>query len=317
MPPAADTTGDVDTPFLLHDGRSVTVRHIRPADAQLVVDLYARLSPEARRQRFFHSHRVGVEEGRRVASIEDHGGVALVTIAADGTMVADARCVRSSGAARPDDGSPVANFAITIRDDYQRAGLGKVLLDELVAAAASAGITTLVAEILGDNVGMRRLLSTRHFTIIDRDGFSMVQAVFTTDGRMPAWADDAPRPRVLIESRGWYGSMSEQHLRDAGYAVMVCPSAPEGGTCELIATGSCRLVDGADAIICSVCDDQDRQVLAAHQASSAHTPLFVMVGPDDPAPAEPAEALRRSATAEQLLDALDRHGVGGPVDLDR
>jgi RimJ/RimL family protein N-acetyltransferase len=306
--PLANGIGTLDEPFLLHDGRCVTVRHIRPADADLLMDFYARLSPEAGRQRFFHAHRVTADECQRMAAIEDNGGVALVALADEGTIVADARCVPDTNNGKPGD----AGFAIAIRDDHQRAGLGTLLVDDLVAAAASAGITTLVAEVLGDNVGMRRLLSKRHFIVAGRDGSSMVQAVFSTDGRVPGWGAETAHPRVLIEARGWYGSMQERYLRDAGYSVTSCPGPHEGGSCDLLATGSCQLVDRADAIICSVCDQEDQQVLAAHQASQADTPLFVTVGRDDPPPIARAEPLRRSGTAEELLDALDRDGIPRP-----
>jgi RimJ/RimL family protein N-acetyltransferase len=306
--PPADGIGTLDEPLLLHDGRLATVRHIRPADADLLTDFYTGLSPQARRQRFFHTHRVTADECQRMAAIEQDGSVALVALADDGTIVADARCVRDTSKGKAGE----AGFAIAIRDDYQQVGLGTLLFDDMVAAAASAGITTLMAEVLADNVGMRRLLSRRHFTVAGRDGSTMVQAVFRTDQGVPGWPDDQPHPRVLIEAPGWYGSMQERYLRDAGYSVTVCPGPHEGGSCDLLATGSCHLVDQADAIICSISDHEDQQVLAAHQASPADTPLFVTVGRHDPPPIARAEPLRRSGTAEELLGALDRHGISRP-----
>lgn len=316
MQSPGDAAGNLSTPFLLKDGRSVALRHIRPADADLLLDFYAGLSPEARRQRFFHIHRVTAEESRGMAAIEDDNGVAIAAVAGDGTIVADARCVTVRNSGNTGEDEPPACLAIAVRDDYQRVGLGTLLLDELVTAAASAGITTLVAEILGDNLGMRQLLSSRHFVVAGRDGSSMVQAIFRTDGRVPVWPDDTPSPRVLIETHSWYGSMQERYLRDAGYSVMVCPGPHQGRSCDLLATGSCELVEGADAIICSNGDDEDRNVLAAHQASPASIPLLVTVGSGDSPSLERAEAIWRSGSADELISVLDRHGIPRPVQGD-
>jgi GNAT superfamily N-acetyltransferase len=281
MQTSVGRTPHFEKPVALSDGRVVTLRHIRPVDAPLLLEFYAELSLEARRNRFFHTHRVTTEDCEHMAAVEGDGGVALVAVVEGAGIVADARCVRG----RPDDTTTAteqaADFAIAIRDDYQQAGLGTLLLDQLLLAAASAGITTLVAEILGSNIGMRRLLSKREFAIADRDGSSMVQAIFRSDGRIPAWAAESQHPRVLIEGPGWWGSTQERHLRDAGYSVMVCPGPAHTGHCELVETGSCQLADGADAIICSLHDNAGREVLAAHHAGTEHLPLFVTMGPQE------------------------------------
>jgi hypothetical protein len=41
----ADGTGNLDRTIALRGGGRVTLRHIRPADSDLLMDLYSRLSP--------------------------------------------------------------------------------------------------------------------------------------------------------------------------------------------------------------------------------------------------------------------------------
>jgi RimJ/RimL family protein N-acetyltransferase len=283
---------------LLDGDRRVTIRPVDPGDGAALMDFYARLSRESRRQRFFHLHQVTFDDCHKMAAIEDDGGAALVAVTDDGTVVADARCAR--------EGRSVADLGIIVSDDYQGFGLGKIMLDGLMAAAATAGITTIAAQVGGYNVPMRRLLSEHHFVIVDRDGSSMVEAVCRTDGSVPDWgADTNRRPRILIEDRGgWFGSLPERYLRDAGFAVAVCPGSPADGSCDLLASGTCRLAEGADAIICSASDEESREVLAAHEAAPDSTPLFVPVGPDERPSMYRAVAIKRSGTPDELLDIL-------------
>jgi RimJ/RimL family protein N-acetyltransferase len=291
---------------VLDGDRRVTIRPVDPGDSAALMDFYARLSPDSRRQRFFHVHEVTAEDCHKMASIEEGCGAALVAVTDDGSVVADARCARGP--------EPVADLGIVVSDDYQGCGLGKIMLDGLMAAAADAGITTIGAQVVGYNVPMRRLLSEHHFVIVDRDGSSMVEAVCRTDGGAPDWGLGTDRsPRVLIEDRGgWFGTLSERHLREAGFAVAVCPGSPADGSCDLLESGSCRLVDGADAIICSASDEESREVLAAHEAAPAAIPLFVPVGPEERPPTRRAVAIKRLGTPDELLEVLESHGLRSP-----
>jgi acetyltransferase len=54
-----------------------------------------------------------------------------------------------------------AEFAVTVIDEYQNRGLGKLLLDMLIRAARDNGIMTLVGYVLEDNEPMLSLL--RHY----------------------------------------------------------------------------------------------------------------------------------------------------------
>ena len=69
-------------------------------------------------------------------------------------QVAEARRVRRE----PPDSTDVAEFALAIADDWQRAGLGALLLGKLADSAAAQGIRRLSGDVLADNDGMRGLL---------------------------------------------------------------------------------------------------------------------------------------------------------------
>jgi RimJ/RimL family protein N-acetyltransferase len=287
--------------------RLVTIRPIAPADATALMDFYASLSPETRRRRFFHVHRVTSDEAQGMAAIDEQGGVALVAVGDDNRIVADARCIRANDTT---DGT-VADLGVAVGDDYQGLGLGHLLVDRVIAAAAQVGITTILCELFAFNTAMQRLLSKHHFTIINRNDSSLVEAMFTTDGRVPAWPADATRPRILVEAGSWYGSMQERHLRTAGFSVAVCPGSPRHGTCDLLATGCCRLAEGADAIICSAAEEGSRQVLAAHEAT-ATIPIFVNVGPEQSPSTKRAQTISRTATPQEVLRALEAAGIHAP-----
>ena len=298
-----------ETVLLLHD-RRVTMRSIASADAGALMDFYAALSPEARQQRFFHFHQVRADEAQHMATIEARGcGVALVAVDDDSSIVADARCVRGNDTTE----HAVGDLAIVVRDDYQGLGLGRLLLDRLIAAAAQAGITTVVAELFGSNAPMRRLLSRYRFTIVNRDGLSLVEGRLSADSRVPAWPADTTRPRVLIEAGSWYGSIQERNLRDAGFSVAVCPGSPGTGSCDLLATGHCRLAEGADAIICSGANEESCQVLAAHEAARTRVPLFLSVAPEHSRSTNQARTISSMATPRELLDALGAEGIQPPA----
>jgi L-amino acid N-acyltransferase YncA len=51
-----------------------------------------------------------------------------------------------------------AEVIITVRDDYQKKGIGRELLLRLISLARAQGVTGLTAQVLADNVAMLRLL---------------------------------------------------------------------------------------------------------------------------------------------------------------
>jgi acetyltransferase len=143
----------------LRDGRSVTIRPVLPQDADLQRAFVAALSP-AMRYRRFHGPVNELPESTLsyMTEVDDASHMALLATTIDSggreTQVAEARWVRRE----PPDSADVADFALAVADDWQRAGLGALLLGKLSDSAAAQGIRHLSGDVLADNDGMRRLL---------------------------------------------------------------------------------------------------------------------------------------------------------------
>jgi GNAT superfamily N-acetyltransferase len=136
----------------LADGSAVTLRLIRPEDAERLRRLFYRLSPETVYWRFFTPIRVPREEVlEHFARVDHHSRDAVVAVSADEVV----------GVARYDqtEGTEEADTAIVVEDAWQGRGLAKVLLRRLAEVARGRGFRTFTALILGENVRARHLYS--------------------------------------------------------------------------------------------------------------------------------------------------------------
>jgi RimJ/RimL family protein N-acetyltransferase len=145
-------------------GRSVRVRIVGSGDAPLLADMFARLSDQTVRRRFFSpmASAAAIErEALRVAHGDPLRQVALVALADEpGTprAVALAELVA-------DPSAPVfAEVALLVRDDYQRSGVGALLARLLMRAARQRGIRTVRANVLGDNRAILAFIRNLGFT---------------------------------------------------------------------------------------------------------------------------------------------------------
>ena len=140
----------------LRDGSVVLVRPGGPGDRALLVEEFERLSPESRYRRFFAPLKTLPDRLLDVlTSIDyvDHFAWAALARGEDGRFhgVGVSRYVRL-----PDPAA--ADAAVTVVDDWQGRGLGRVLLDALVLEALENGITRFEGEVLVDNLPMQALL---------------------------------------------------------------------------------------------------------------------------------------------------------------
>jgi RimJ/RimL family protein N-acetyltransferase len=139
----------------LRDGRRARIRPLVPEDRAEIARALDRMSS---RSLYFRFHRV-VErlsdaELQYLADVDQERHVAWGAIALDEPGrpgIGVARFVREA------DDPGRAEVAIGIIDDYQRAGLGRVLLQTLLVTAAQTGVQTLVAEVLPANIAALRL----------------------------------------------------------------------------------------------------------------------------------------------------------------
>jgi acetyltransferase len=146
--------------FELCDGQSVIIRHIRPADAALLVDMFHHLSERTRRLRF-HVYTGNLPEERiwrdaiALSDLDPDRQVALVaaiTAGADEHIVGVARLARAKA------DSVEAEAAVIVRDDFQRKGLGTHLLSLLLPIARSMGIERLSGWVAAENRHMLHII---------------------------------------------------------------------------------------------------------------------------------------------------------------
>lgn len=147
------------TSYTSQGGHQITIRHITPDDAPLLVDLYYRMSDTTRRLRF-HSMRQNVsleeieQEARRLSDLDPANQAALVaTVEEEGLerIIAVARLARSQDPTE-------AESAIVVRDDYQNQGLGSHMLKLLIKTARSMNIERLTAWVMAENLHMLHIV---------------------------------------------------------------------------------------------------------------------------------------------------------------
>src|SRR5579862_9783510 len=141
-------------PIELRDGSRVRIRQGRPADQELLLRGFERLSPESRYRRFLAPMpELSEEMVRYLTEVDHHDHEAIIALdEATGEGLGVARYVRSTK--RPD----VAEVAVTVIDDWQGRGLGTLLLEVISARAREEGITRFTALMLAANKEMMDLL---------------------------------------------------------------------------------------------------------------------------------------------------------------
>jgi len=142
----------------LSDGRRVHLRWIRPADATLLRAGFSRLSETSRRNRFFVALKELPENVvRYFTDVDgvDHAALVALSVPEKGDTeqgLGVARFVRSK------DQPLTAEVAVTVADEFQRLGLGTLLLGTLGAAAHERNVETFTANVLWSNEHVRRWL---------------------------------------------------------------------------------------------------------------------------------------------------------------
>ena len=250
------------TEYRLADGRMAVVRLAGPDDVPAITRLYLELPPKSFYRRFF-SARPAPARVAQFAGLRN-GTVCLVAASPDdpGDLVAEARYLPIAPG--------TAELALTVQDGYQGAGLGHLLLEELVERAHAGRLERLRAVVLLENTPMLRLLQHYGWALAAAtEDFSVAHLEISADGGMPGWPADSAGQRVLVERRGWFDDSQVAAMRSAGQDVRQCtgPSAQAGRPCLLLASGRCRLAEEADVIVSRLPADEPgcAEVLAAHR----------------------------------------------------
>jgi acetyltransferase len=146
----------------LRDGTALRVRSLAADDAPALVDLFDHLTPEDVRARFFVTLRaLPPALLERLSHPDRERELALAALCPD-TPGALCGVVRLSADA--DDPSR-AEFAVVVRSDWKRRGLGRALIEAIIHRARERGIAELYGVILADNEAMIALARRLGFAI--------------------------------------------------------------------------------------------------------------------------------------------------------
>lgn len=138
------------------DGQTLQVRPIRPEDGERLARFYEGCSPEDLRLRFFFTRReVPHSELARYCQIDYEREMAFVAL--DG----DVLCGEARAVCDPDN--ETAEFAVQVAQPWQRRGLGRALLDTLIAHLRERGTRELLGWCLENNHGMVNLARAAGF----------------------------------------------------------------------------------------------------------------------------------------------------------
>ena len=138
----------------LRDGRPVEIRAQRPDDETEMLAAVDRTDPESLRRRFFVTKR-GFSEKEKFffMHIDFVNHVALVAEVNEGAR----RAIIGGGryiVTAPGE----AEVAFVVVDAYQGQGIGALLTRHLVGLARGAGLKRLAADVLPENIAMRKVL---------------------------------------------------------------------------------------------------------------------------------------------------------------
>jgi RimJ/RimL family protein N-acetyltransferase len=145
----------------LRDGRSVTLREIRPHDADAMRAAFERLSAEARYSRFMmavNSTPAMVERAVRPLADRERALVAVADEDTDGTIVGGARYVNGR------DGE-TCEFAVTITDGWRGVGLASSMMRALIRDARTRGLKRMEGYVLAANRPMLDLARRLDFEV--------------------------------------------------------------------------------------------------------------------------------------------------------
>lgn len=146
----------------LPDGTELTIRPIRPEDADNEQAFVRGLSAEAKHYRFMlELKELTPQMLARFTQIDYSREMALIAV------VREEGAPRQVGVARyvinPDGAS--GEFAIVIADEWQRRGLASMLMQALMEAARDHRLRSIEGEVLADNTAMLKLMASLGFSI--------------------------------------------------------------------------------------------------------------------------------------------------------
>ncbi|MRD47904.1 GNAT family N-acetyltransferase [Caenimonas koreensis DSM 17982] len=167
------------------DGSAMLLRPIRPDDGERLKSFYAAATPDDMRLRFFLARRV-VPHSELARYCQIDYDREMTFVAMDGDAIAgEVRAVCD-----PDNRQ--AEFAIQVASQWQKRGLGSVLMDKLLRYLERRGTAEVLGQCLKDNRGMAALATQKGFSVRATDD-NLVHMRRVLDASQACDAPDQPR----------------------------------------------------------------------------------------------------------------------------
>jgi acetyltransferase len=150
------------TNWQLPDGTEITIRPIRPEDAEMVQEFVRGLSDEAKYFRFMNTlQELSQTMLARFTQIDYDREMALIAVTEESGK--DVEIGVSRYAINPDGES--CEFALVVSDQWQHKAIGHKLMGSLMDAARTRGLKTMEGEVLASNHNMLKLVTTLGFAV--------------------------------------------------------------------------------------------------------------------------------------------------------
>ncbi len=148
----------------MSDGEMVTIRPIRPEDAEIEQEFVKGMSDESRYYRFMDTMReLNQTMLVRFTQIDYDREMALIATINDEKTGREIQIGVARYVTGPDGES--VEFALAIGDSWQKCGVGRRLMTALIDCARAKGYRAIVGDVLSSNGKMFQLMASLGFTI--------------------------------------------------------------------------------------------------------------------------------------------------------
>lgn len=145
-------------PIFLDDGAMLMLRPIDQGDVEALMRAFKRMTPEQVRARVFHAlSELPEPVARAMCRIDPDEGVAVVATDPDGAEI------RGEARVHFDTTTNSAELAIAIDPAYTGRGLGRILVEHLIAASRMQGVHDIWGDTQAGNTAMLALTNRLGF----------------------------------------------------------------------------------------------------------------------------------------------------------
>ncbi len=146
----------------LNDGTDIIIRPIRPEDAESEAKFVRELSDESKYFRFMNTFQeLSQEMLIRLTQIDYHNEMALIAITGEdgqGEQVGVARYTTNTD-------KRTCEFAIVVADDWAGRGIGRLLMQNLIAVARDRELEVMEGQVIASNARMLKLMTSLGFKV--------------------------------------------------------------------------------------------------------------------------------------------------------